>query len=170
MTINQIQQGAARGAMLCIPLVACDMYTGLQQWLPELSDEAFMRAVILYHEVKHGLSKESMDQPGVDAHTFFVLKKCIFHWVKGISLALRCAGVPTADAEKLVAQGCREYLRHPMTPPPQIRLHYDWVISPAIRQQYAQPGQIPSNEWCAWLELEAAKLFASQLQIKETEL
>lgn len=148
--------------MNCIGMVARDMYAGLCLTGFEAPEEVFLDAVRLYHEVKFGLRDGTMDNPPVDDHSFFILKKCIFHWVKGIALALACGGMTDADAEAYAARGCGEFLYRPLAGPDdrmeEIRQRYLQAISPEIRKQYALPDTVPTNEWCAWLELEAVKM------------
>ena len=153
--------GNAVCAMNCIGMVAHDMYAGLAETGFGEPETVFLDAVRLYHEVKFGLRDGNMDNPPVDDHSFFVLKKCIFHWVKGISLALVCGGMEPDEADRLAAMGCGEALYRPVSCPEDrlkaVKARYDLVVSGEIRKQYARPDTVPSNEWCAWLELEAVK-------------
>lgn len=133
-----------------------------------------MRGVRCYHTQKHGLDYSAVFPPDVDDDTFFLLRKSTFHWVEGIKLALRCGGMNPELAERLTAVGCDYCLRIQAENSgetwKQLRRHYDRTVSDAIEKQYAS-GRIPTDEWCAWLELEAAKavLFAEEVQAERTK-
>ncbi|MGN0976917.1 MAG: hypothetical protein ACI4PH_02575, partial [Faecousia sp.] len=74
----------------------------------------------------------------------------------------------------LTAVGCDFFLRSRIGVSGEawerVRGRYDQTLSDAIQKQYAS-GRIPTDEWCAWLELEAVKtvLFARGLQTERTK-
>lgn len=159
--------GAIAPAMGCIRLLVEDMYAGLSSSGEVPEKEAFRRATVSYLETKFQLCPNHTEPVLVDERTFFLLKKCVYHWVQGIRLALQCAGMDSDSAVYLAAEGCRQMLTADAEPDLAAAACYGEILSAPIRAQYAMRGTIPSDTWCAWVELEAAKTAAMALHRKE---
>lgn len=149
-------------AAACIRLVVEDMYLGLSQATPDCSLSAIREAASIYHDEKWGLLCAGSAPVPVPDSTYFLLKKCVFHWTMGIRLYLCCQGMPEQEAHQQAVTVCSGFLRdiasHETPNFQQAEALYRTRISSRIRQQYALAGAIPTDEWCAWLELEAVKL------------
>lgn len=157
-----------------IPLVARDMYVGLSAVEELPAWEAFLSDACLYHEVKRGLRKGSMEGHDLKEDIFFRLKKCIFHWDEGIALTFQCAGLSQEQAETRAAENCAVFLRGKAAisgPFYEIaKKQYETLVGARIRKQYERRGETPSDDWCAWLELSAVKIMCLMIREQMKEL
>lgn len=157
-----------------IPLVVWDMYEGLAAVEELPAWEAFLADACLYHEVKRGLRKGSMEGHFLKEEIFFRLKKCIFHWDEGIALTFQCAGLCQGQAENRAAEICAVFLRGeaPISGPfyETAKEQYEALVGARVRRQYEKRGEIPSDDWCAWLELSAVKIMCLMIREQMKEL
>lgn len=148
-------------AMDCMRMVVEDMYLGLGDRTSASWDD-FAQAAVTYIGSKFYLDDRQENDFSVEEETYHLIKKCAYHWIVGVCLALHCAGVSESCVQHLVAVGCRRALTGFSVEAESVSLRYRRETSQSVRNQYAT-GKIPSDDWCAWLELEAVKTAALAL-------